>query len=852
VSVKQSSAAELRRKANERLAESKLKPSEELPDSDVRAQLHELQVHQIELEMQNAELLSAEAATNEAMQKYANLFDFAPIGYFLWDEQEKICEVNLAGAALLGLDRSAVLNRPFGHFVVPEDHSTFADFCQRTMRTDAKQTCEVKVLNGVRRVHVLIEGIAASDRGGNDQLCRVAVIDISEQVLQQELVREQDATLHGLLDVVDDSVLVFDLEGTILACNPIAAKRFGKTPNNMIGHSIYGFLPSEIAQSRKLHVEEAAESGKRVHFEDQRAGMWFENTVYPVFDNNRMTVHFVVFSRDISERKRAEEEKRELERRLLHAQKLESLGVLAGGIAHDFNNVLAGIMGFAELARLRLPELEPALTDIEVIKHSVQRAADLTRQMLAYSGKGKFIVESVSLSQIVEDSRKMLAMSVSKKVTLAYNLAPDLPAIQGDASQMHQILLNLVINASEAIGEQNGVISVSTDTISCSAAGCATVNETAMPEGCYVRLKVADTGCGMNQETLTKIFDPFFTTKFTGRGLGLAAVLGIVRGHKGTMRVASKPGEGTSFEVLLPSSGAAPISAGTSISAMPWRGSGTVLVVDDDDVVRDLASRMLEHVGFVALTAKDGEEAIRVYEQRKQDIACVLLDLTMPKMNGAETFRELHRISPDVRVVLSSGYSEEDAIGTFSQLGLAGFIQKPYQFDKMVATVRAALEGGNADGTPADIPCAVANFQRSETDHSTDRQPLLGTVLVVDDDETNRKSTQLIFKHAGFSTLAAEDGEEAIRIYQEHQNQCVGVFLDLHLPKKSGEEVFRELRRICPSVRVIVTSGYPAEFLEKRLAGLDVFGFVCKPDSPEDAIAKLRETILRYDREHCI
>jgi signal transduction histidine kinase/CheY-like chemotaxis protein len=371
---------------------------------------------------------------------------------------------------------------------------------------------------------------------------------------------------------------------------------------------------------------------------------------------------------------------------------------LAGGIAHDFNNILAGIMGYADLVKVRLPASEPAREDLDVIKKAVERAADLTRQMLAYSGKGKFIVEPVNLSRAVEDTKKMLAMSVSKKATVTYNLSPDLPTIEADASQIHQIILNLVINASEALRDNSGAIVISTDTIQLSASDSTAISSGhELREGLCVRLQVSDTGCGMDEQTLAKMFDPFFSTKFTGRGLGLAAVQGIVRGHHGGMRVSSKPGEGTTFEVLFPASNATAPLAVESAPAKPWHGSGTVLVVDDEEIVRNLASRIIEHAGFTVLTANDGEEAIQLYQQHKKDIACVLLDLTMPKLNGEETFRELRQISSGVRVILSSGYSEETATGHFAGLGLAGFIQKPYQLDTMIATLRQAVAGGNTN-----------------------------------------------------------------------------------------------------------------------------------------------------------
>jgi CheY-like chemotaxis protein len=287
----------------------------------------------------------------------------------------------------------------------------------------------------------------------------------------------------------------------------------------------------------------------------------------------------------------------------------------------------------------------------------------------------------------------MLAMSVSKKAMVTYNLSADLPTTLADASQIHQVILNLVLNASDALGEQTGIIAISTDAIQCNKTDlAATVGEDELREGLYVRLEVADTGCGMDQETSGKIFDPFFTTKFTGRGLGLAAVHGIVRGHKGAIRVSSEPGKGTTFHVLFPASEATePRSAGKSIAAEPWRGTGSVLVVDDEETVRTLASRMVEHAGFAVLTASDGEAAVRLYRQHHNKIVCVLLDVTMPEMNGEETFRELRKIHPDVRVILSSGCSEGAITASFSPLGLAGFIQKPYQRDTLIAKLRGAV-----------------------------------------------------------------------------------------------------------------------------------------------------------------
>jgi CheY-like chemotaxis protein len=566
------------------------------------------------------------------------------------------------------------------------------------------------------------------------------------------------------------------------------------------------------------------------------------------------TIERVLRQRRLVEEKKAVEAALwERERQLWHAQKLESLGVLAGGIAHDFNNILAGIMGYADLALLELPATEPARADIEVIKKSVRRAADLTRQMLTYSGKGKFVVERVSLTRCVEDLSRMLQVSISKRAALKHNLAPDLPAIQADVSQINQVIMNLIINASDALGGQDGVISISTDTIRCARKDLERFAfGQDLAEGLYVRIEVADTGCGMDQQTLAKIFDPFFTTKFTGRGLGLAAVHGIVRGHKGAIRVSSQRGKGSSFEVLFPASSDALLPIVTPpVDASAWRGSGTVLVVDDEEIIRNLARRMLERIGFSVLTASDGAEAVRLYQQHQNDIVCVLLDLTMPKMDGQQTFRALRRIRHDVRVILSSGYCEEGATEQFAGMEATGFIQKPYQFDTMIARLREALEGrpightsGNpptcAENPPADAPAASAAANDLA---NVPHEPGRTTVLVVDDDELVRMLTQLTFQRAGFSVLTAADGEEAIRVFAEHRHEIVCVFLDLDMPRMNGEEALRELRRIDDHVRVILASGYPADALAERFAGQGVWRFFHKLGSFDEVIAQLRDDL---------
>jgi len=390
--------------------------------------------------------------------------------------------------------------------------------------------------------------------------------------------------------------------------------------------------------------------------------------------------------------RRAELDQVQIERRLHETQKLESLAVLAGGIAHDFNNLLTVILGNVELASQELPTdstIRPLLAQIESASH---RAACLCAQMLAYSGRSRFRSETLDLSATVRDVAEVLRHTLPPRAALRLQLEPLLPPVQGDASQIQQVLTNLVLNSGEALPDGSGTITVTTS--SCLAdknmlqAGYLAPD---LPAGEYVCLEVSDTGSGMTPETLARIFDPFFTTKFVGRGLGLAAVLGIVRGHGGTIQVESTLSAGSRFRVLFP---AVPVTSAASKVTPPAtpgeREQGKILVVDDEEMVCRVTTYVLENAGFSVARASGGREALLLLRSG-QAFRLVLLDLTMPEMDGAEVFEEIYRLYPRLPVLLLSGFSEEEATRRITSPGLAGFLQKPYQGSELVARVNAIL-----------------------------------------------------------------------------------------------------------------------------------------------------------------
>jgi len=383
---------------------------------------------------------------------------------------------------------------------------------------------------------------------------------------------------------------------------------------------------------------------------------------------------------DETERVRAVEERREMDAKLQQAQRLESLGVLAGGIAHDFNNLLVGMLGNANLALSDVPPGDPLREPLLGIEISAQRAAELTRQLLAYSGKGRFVIERVNLTRIVEEMASLLNAVLSKKAELRLALKAGLPVVDVDATQIRQVVMNLLTNASEALGDEPGEIVVRTgiQQVDGDYAERAVDGATVEP-GAYVFVEVSDTGSGLDMTEVSRIFEPFYTTKFTGRGLGLAATLGIVRGHRGAIKVYSEIGRGTTFKVLLPAVDGSPTSDEHAVPARAFVARGAALVVDDEPGVRAVLRTMLSRRGFEVLEATHGEEALALFETERARVTVVLLDLTMPRLDGEEVFRRLKALDPSVRVIMMSGYNEQNITQRFVGKGLAGFIQKPFR-----------------------------------------------------------------------------------------------------------------------------------------------------------------------------
>ena len=489
----------------------------------------------------------------------------------------------------------------------------------------------------------------------------------------------REARFRVVIDQNVDGMVIVGEDGTIRFLNPSAEALFARPKQQLLGGAFgYPVIPGETTEITLLREE--------------KHPVTVEMRVVEI-DWGNETAHLASL-RDITLRKVAEEERKRAETQMQYIQRLESLGILAGGIAHDFNNLLMTIMAHSGLAAKKMPLESPGRDHLQKIEQAALRGGELANQMLAYAGKGRPVIQTINLSTLVEEMGHLLSVSISKLAVLTYDLMAEIPPVQVDPSQIRQVVMNLIMNASEAIGERSGMITLRSGVMAVNRAYLSQGHVIGdLPDGECAYLEVQDTGTGIDEETMEKIFDPFFTTKFTGRGLGLAALLGIVRAHGGAIKVTSQVGEGTSFRILLPCAHTHEFIPQEGRDGNgSWEGSGTVLVVDDEEDVRVAAQLILEDIGFRILTARDGRAGLDMFRTNLETIQAVLLDLTMPHMSGEELFQEIRQLRPDIPIILSSGYSEEEALKRFAGKGINAFIQKPYQIDSLIDKIRQIFE----------------------------------------------------------------------------------------------------------------------------------------------------------------
>jgi len=639
------------------------------------------------------ELIRREGALTNSERFLSTIIETEPECIKLLDADCNLLMMNRAGLEMIGADS---LEQVKGQCVVPLIAPAYRDdFIALTKGVfrGVPGTLEFEIA-GLKGRHAWLETHAVPFRNDQDEIIALLGItrDITERTYAEQQLKISEENYRRFAGLTSDYVYICSRSGA----SPFRLQWLGGSVKPITGysgeeiHELGCWLslvhpddrPRVASRLLSLVPGDMQQIEFRVVTKDGRS-CWVAETNRCEAGNEEGELVLYGAAKDVTARKSAEQERDNLAKQLLHAQKLESLGVLAGGIAHDFNNILMAVIGNAELALMRMNPESPAIENLHKIEQAAARAADLAKQMLAYSGKGKFVVEHLNLNRLLEEMLHMLEVSISKKAVLRLNLTQSLPSVEADATQLRQIIMNLVINASEAIGEKSGVIAITTGCMDCDRDYLKNVFLCEnLSEGLYIYLEIADTGCGMDNETMAKIFDPFFTTKFTGRGLGMAAVMGIVRGHGGAIKVYSEPKKGSSFKVLLPASDKPEEIFNISGLNDNWRGCGHVLLVDDEETVRGIGTEMLKELGFETITAGNGRLALEQF-RNNAGIKFVILDLTMPHMDGEQCFRELRQIDPDVKVIMSSGFNEQEVTQKFVGKGLAGFIQKPYKLSAL-------------------------------------------------------------------------------------------------------------------------------------------------------------------------
>lgn len=530
---------------------------------------------------------------------------------------------------------------------------------------------------------------------------RLGMLIERERALQ-ELV-EQQRFIRNVTDASPDIIYIFDIrqQRNIYVSNHIAAY-LGYSANEIAewGSDFLADLlhPDDLAQVDDLLARWETASDDELLSVDYRMrdcdGNWRWFTARDkVFkrDDDGKVLQIVGTAQDVTERVHAEKEASEVTEKAQQAQKLEGLGVLAGGIAHDFNNLLTSILGNAELALKSMSHASNTRVFVDEIIKATRRGAELCHQMLTYAGRGNVETETVDLALLVKEMAEMLKVSISKKIVLRRKFDSAQVLVRGDATQIRQVIMNLITNASEAIGDQVGEIRIETG-VRLVSEGDPLIVEEQISAGAYSMLSVSDTGEGMDDETQRRIFDPFFTTKFTGRGLGLAAVIGIMRSHDGFIQIVSQPGRGSVFQVFFPLIvDSPPQLTQDPVKAVPLRGKGTVLVADDEAAIRSVTRLLLEQLGFDVIEACDGSQAIDQFRAAHRDLVLVMLDWTMPNLDGSEALREITRISDLVPVLVTSGYAESEVADGFAGQNVAGYLQKPYRFQALEDAIRGVL-----------------------------------------------------------------------------------------------------------------------------------------------------------------
>jgi len=675
------------------------------PGGDIQELIHELQVHQIELETQNEELRRTQIELEDSRNKYFDLFDLAPIGYLVLNQEGLIQEVNLTAADLLGFDRRYLIKRGFSQFIAPDFQDVFYLHRKKVFEVKTRQGCELKLFKkDGTSLDVQVESVATRDAEGNFNQLRISILDITDRKRAEEELQDSKQRLDSIMRAVPDIIYRLDSDGNISFISD-AVRKYAYSPEGLLNTNILQLVHPDDRKGATYRINERRTKERATRLfevrlfperpvdalsegesEDMEGELVFLITAEGLYESEVPRTETFMgtqgIARDVTERRR-------LEARLRQTAKMEAVGTLAGGIAHDFNNLLMGIQGNVSLMKLDINPSHPYYEGLKKIEKHIQSGARLTSRLLGYARKGKYEVKPIDLNNLLKENAEAFGRT-RKEITIRLELDDDLFTVEADPGQIQQVLFNLFINASDATPIGGGDLVL------------RTVNTTHKhmkgklydpKPGNYVLLTVTDAGIGMDKETMKHIFEPFFTSKEMGHGtgLGLASAYGIIKSHGGYIEAESKKGHGTTFSVYLPASERTvrktvePVEEITS-------GTGTVLLVDDEIEILDVTKEVLEAIGYRVLLARDGKEAVEVYGKDRDDIDVVLLDMVMPNMGGGEAYDRMKEINPDIKVLLSSGYSLDGEATKILERGCNGFIQKPFRMNELAEKIREILD----------------------------------------------------------------------------------------------------------------------------------------------------------------
>ncbi len=605
-----------------------------------------------------------------------------------------VTSVSVGAAKLLGYPAGDDRKSSFwSQYVHPDDRQRLMAEAREALACNEVVRLEHRIVSADGRtmwVRDSLHPLAASP--WNSARLRGVMIDITESRRAQQSLIESEQRFRKIADSAPVLIWAHDEKGQLTYANKQALDYTGRTFEQLTGH---GWLKPMHPDDRErvlsaVMAGAASQAEYQMEFRQRRADgqyRWVLSTAVPRFAGPEYAGHIGTVV-DITQLKRDHEQG-------VAAQKLESLGVLAGGVAHDFNNLLGSILADSELLLSDLSDGSPVYAGIKRIEAVAIRAAEIVRELLTFAGQEHFSLEPVDVSGLVREMLQLLRVSISKLAVMRIDLAGDLPAVRANASQIRQVVMNLITNASEALGSTGGSIEVTTRLIHI---GSDSPEKGDLPEGRYVRIEVSDTGCGMTKEIQDKIFDPFFTTKFTGRGLGLAAVQGIVRTHHGSIRLESTAGAGTRFEVLLPCTqeAARPVLSlpAPDLTVRPAPLTGTVLVVDDEEMLRIAVAKMLRKHHYAVIEAGDGDTALEIFRAKSAEIGVILLDMTLPGISGRRLLEELDAIRPDIRIIITTAHTKEMAVNAIGVQHPWEFIRKPYHIADLVTLLRRPEASG--------------------------------------------------------------------------------------------------------------------------------------------------------------